>query len=97
MLVAHKTIDLSSKFGIIPPIAFGRGCYSVNAVLAVVLPDENDSYKCFLVTYVCGCRTLEIESLFQIFRDNMFNRKNPETKACSPHGTVHLRGCSYIG
>ena len=68
-----------------------------NAVLAVVLPDENDSYKYFLVTYDCGCRTLEIESLFQILRDNMFNRKNPETKACSTHGTVHLRGCSYIG
>ena len=67
-----------------------------NAVLAVVLPDANGSYEYYITRNErCGSRTLRTHTLFQILRDNMFNRKDAETKDC--HGTTIYYGeSSYI-
>ena len=55
-----------------------------NAILALVLPDEDGSYEYF-ITYDqgCGSRTLNTPSLFNILKENMFNIKNPETRHCN--------------
>lgn len=67
-----------------------------NSILAVVLPDENGSYEYFITQNTqCGSRTLHTDFLFQILRDNMFNKKDPETKNCN--GTLIYYGySSYI-
>jgi len=67
-----------------------------NAVLAVVLPDENGSYEYYITNNeVCGSRTLNTGFLFNILSDNMFNIKNPETRDCN--GNIIYTGySSYI-
>lgn len=67
-----------------------------NAVLAVVLPDENGSYEYYITQNVaCGSRTLKTEFLFEILRNNMFNVKNPQTRECNGH-TIYSGYSSYI-
>lgn len=67
-----------------------------NAVLALVLPDENGSYEYF-ITYnqACRSRTLHTPFLFDILRENMFNVKNPETRDCNGN-TIYSGYSSYI-
>lgn len=67
-----------------------------NAVLALVLPDENGSYE-YYITYnqECGSRTLNTPFLFKILKENMFNVKNPETKDCNGN-TIYSGYSSYI-
>lgn len=67
-----------------------------NAMLAVVLPDENGSYEYFIShNEKCGSRTLHTNFLFQILRDNMFNHKNPKIEICN--GTkIYYGYSSYI-
>lgn len=66
---------------------------STNAMLAVVLPDENGSYEYFVQPLNClRCYgvTWKHETLFSILGKNMFNRKIPNTTTCtSGHGTLH--------
>lgn len=56
-----------------------------NAMLAVVLPDENGSYTYFVESLGCpycyGIRW-KTETLFSILGKNMFNRKQPRTMVC---------------
>lgn len=52
-----------------------------NAMLGVVLPDENGSYDHFVTTYRCH-RTWHIGNMFPILRHNMFNRKAPNVNTC---------------
>jgi hypothetical protein len=67
-----------------------------NAVLAVVLPDENNSYSYFL-TYdsECNCTNHNTPFLFELLRKNMFNLKKPDTSLCNGQ-TVHKGEYSYI-
>ncbi len=67
-----------------------------NAVLAVVLPDENGSYE-YYITYNerCRSRTLKTDFLFDILSKNMFNKKKPEIRKCNGI-TIYEDNASYI-
>lgn len=59
-----------------------------NAMLAVVIPDENGSYEYFVQPIGCahcGSVRWKQDTLFQILGKNMFNRKQPKTIVC-PNG-----------
>lgn len=67
----------------------GRILYSKpNAMIAVILPDENDSYDYAVLTMQCGVTQWRTSTFFRIIRNNMFNIINPtlsECEACSGH------------
>ena len=71
-----------------------------NAMLAVVLPDNNSSYDYFLQEDACPhchCTILRLGKLFQILRDNMFNKKQPDHNDCSYHTSPPHEGeHSYV-
>lgn len=70
-----------------------------NAMVAVVLPDEYNSYSYFLEERTCcaeNCTTHHTDRLFQILRDNMFNLKNPNRKNCDSGSTIWYGDFSYI-
>lgn len=67
-----------------------------NAMLAVVLPDENGSYDYFVTENPqCNSRTIHTDFLFQILRENMFNIKKPKTRECNGN-TIYEGYSSYI-
>jgi hypothetical protein len=49
-----------------------------NGILAIVLPDRNGSYTYFINESCSCCKQLQIDTVFQIIRDNMFNAKDKE-------------------
>lgn len=56
-----------------------------NAVLAVVLPDENGGYDYFVENTHCpDCNSIywKTKSLFSILHNNMFNRRQPKRRLC---------------
>lgn len=67
-----------------------------NALLAIVLPDQNGSYDYFYrYNPVCNSTTELTNQLFDILKDNMFNLKKPTTRVCN--GTIiHSGEHSYI-
>ena len=75
---------------------------STNAILAIVLPDINNSYSYYIQDNscpYCNCHTLHTYNLFHIMRRNMFNRKNKTFSTCFNHGLlskVELGFHSYI-
>lgn len=71
-----------------------------NAMIAVVLPDENGSYSYYLEEKNCctsGCTTHHTEILFNIIKKNKFNRvQNAQKRICDNAETVWSGTCSYI-
>jgi len=73
------------------------GNSNTNAVLAVVLPDENGKYDYYITEKSCGVRSLNTDILFKILKENMFNVKKPTTIDCNTCGGKHHYGdSSYI-
>jgi hypothetical protein len=67
-----------------------------NAVLAIVLPDKNNSYEYFMYPNpACKSITYATNKLFDILKDNMFNRKEKDTKPCNGN-ILHYGRFSYI-
>jgi len=66
-----------------------------NAVLAVVIPDESDSYGYFMQENIC-CTRWPTCPVFKIIRRNIFNHKEPKKIVCE-HGETHIdEDHSYI-
>lgn len=67
-----------------------------NALLAVVLPDSNNSYDYFMsYDAECNCTNFNTSNVFEIIKRNMFNLKNPNTRECKGQ-TIWLGYYSYI-
>lgn len=55
----------------------------MNAVLGIVLPDENNSYEWYYTENIpCNCTTHNTHKIFNILKANMFNMKNPTRSEC---------------
>lgn len=54
-----------------------------NAILAVVLPDNSNSYSYYIEPKSCNCKLLKTDTLFKILGTNMFNAKNLIDSKCS--------------
>ena len=71
-----------------------------NAMVAVVLPDENGSYSYYLEAKSCcsgGCIMHHTNNLFKIIKKNKFNRtKNESKRTCDNDDTIWSGTCSYI-
>jgi hypothetical protein len=70
-----------------------------NAMLAVVIPDKNDSYQYYTYMNNCcntKCRTLLTNTLFKILHKNMFNSKNPNISDCQNGSKIYHGDSSYI-
>lgn len=70
-----------------------------NAMVAVVLPDENGSYSYYLESKKCcesGCTTHHTNQLFAIIRKNKFNLKAANKKVCDTGSTIWYGEFSYI-
>ena len=70
-----------------------------NAMVAVVLPDENGSYSYYLESKYCcgsGCTTHHTDKLFSIIRKNKFNLKDANKKVCDTESTIWYGEFSYI-
>jgi hypothetical protein len=69
-----------------------------NAVLAVILPDENNSYEYFITEHSdCNCITYHTNNLFQMLSDNMFNLIDKESNVRYCDGIKIYEGSpSYI-
>ena len=70
-----------------------------NAMLAVVLPDENGSYSYYLENKSCcvnGCTTHHTDKLFSIIRKNKFNLIDANKRTCDNGSTIWCGDVSYI-
>jgi hypothetical protein len=70
-----------------------------NAMLTVVIPDRNDSYRYYTYINNCcntNCRTLLTNILFNILHKNMFNLKNPNKNDCENGSIIYHGDSSYI-
>lgn len=70
-----------------------------NAILAVIIPDKNNSYDYFIEDKSCcdsGCRLFKTNTLFKILSNNMFNIKDPNSNECSSGSTIYYGDSSYI-
>lgn len=70
-------------------------------MIAVVLPDSNNSYTYYLEDRNCcssSCKTHHTDKLFKILRENKFNLKNATKMDCSniSDEKIWVGDCSYI-
>ena len=79
------------------------GISKPNAMIAVVLPDSNDSYRYYIEPEGNACPDCDIlnfrtDKLFPILDKNMFNIKEPEYTDCPNHKpeTIFIGESSYI-
>ena len=83
-------------------ISRGGNTSRSNAMLAVVLPDEHGNYDYVATsssTFRCDTLTWHTNGLFEILRNNMFNRKTPKYGVCKAgccHDQHSARDHSYI-
>lgn len=69
------------------------GKSKTNAVLAVILPDENGSYDYYMTSNPnCNSVTYHTSKLFQILKENMFNHKKKEESIRECNGTKIYEG-----
>lgn len=70
-----------------------------NAMVAVILPDENGLYSYYLESKSCcesGCTTHHTYKLFSIIRKNKFNLKEANKNVCDTGDTIWYGEYSYI-
>lgn len=70
-----------------------------NAMIAVVLPDSNNSYSYYLEQKSCcsgKCTLHHTNKLFEIIRKNKFNKKDGDKRTCDENDTIWHGTCSYI-
>ncbi len=70
-----------------------------NAMIAVVLPNFNNSYSYYLESMNCctaKCIMHHTNKLFNIIKKNKFNYINPDKKECGNNDTIWYGECSYI-
>lgn len=72
-----------------------------NALLAIVLPDRDDSYDYFTYKRTCcseGCQYYASNSdlIFSIMSGNMFNHKKLESTSCDANQTVYHGDFNYM-
>ncbi len=68
----------------------------MNAVLGIVLPDENNSYEWYYTENpACNCTSHQTDKLFNILNRNMFNMKNPTRSECGGL-VIHHGDFSFI-
>lgn len=72
-----------------------------NALIAVIVPDENGSYDYF--TYQKDCCSKKCtyynnnsNSIFTIMSKNMFNQKNPDKEECESNNYIYHGECNYM-
>jgi len=91
------------------PTRDGRTSRS-NGILVVVLPNRKGSCEYYITQHGClgsNARTLHTGRLFQILRDNMFNKKSPTATPCRVCGSLlysnfpsyiaSVKWCDFIG
>ena len=68
-----------------------------NGVIAVVIPDKNGSYE-YMITEndECNSRTIHLGKLFNILKENMFNKKEKTFRKCNNDSNIHTGDPSYI-
>lgn len=67
-----------------------------NAVIGVVLPDENNSYNWYLThDSECNCTNHDTSKLFKIMKSNMFNERIPNKSLCNGY-FIYKGDYSYI-
>lgn len=70
-----------------------------NAMLAIVIPDKNNSYSYYTYKKTCctdACRAMQTDTLFKIMKKNMFNIKDANTKDCTTGSVIYYGDSSYI-
>lgn len=78
----EQWIPWEIKYSLLKTTVDGRTSHP-NGLLAVVIPDEYGSYDYCMKVLACGrCTSHETDWLFEIIKNNMFNRKEPKTTNC---------------
>jgi hypothetical protein len=68
----------------------------MNAILGIVLPDENNSYEWYYTANLaCDCTSHHTDKLFKILNKNMFNMKDPTESECGGL-IIHYGEFSFI-